>query len=596
MNRMLMHPFDPLLVMRKLKSLRRELLTQGPFVDKRVYVASGSTTQEVADALEVFLLNAGIRPVFMLGDYGLFYEDLAFENDALEKFNPDIVYIHSSFKNLIHIPSVQDSTEDVEAKLSNELDRYYKIWNTIEKRYNCLIIQNNFEPPPYRPLGNLEASHHSGLINFICKLNLKFADAAAERKELFINDLNYLASFHGVRNWFSQTSWYRSKHSVSLECIPYLAHNLSNIILSFCGKSKKALVLDLDNTLWGGVIGDDGLEKIEIGRGSPVAEAYLAFQQFIKELSDRGILLSIASKNELVNALEGLSHPSGVLKESNFVSIKANWLPKADNIQEISQEMNIFPDSLVFVDDNPAERESVRQFLPDVFVLEMSEDISDYIDILDKSGVFEPASVSNDDFIRNSSFKANVGRVALEKKSGNYKDYLRSLEMTAIIKDSEGEHLDRIVQLVNKTNQFNLTTRRYSSGEIEALIRSESHLVIYGSLDDKFGPSGLVSVMLCTITEDVIVIDNWVMSCRVFKRDMEYAMFDELVRIARSRGIRSIEGMFVLSAKNGVVSQLFRSLGFDLISDSNLADDRDRYEIKVHPLSTKNEVIKVKYD
>jgi len=596
MNRMLMHPFDPLLVMRKLKSLRRELLTQGPFVDKRVYVASGSTTQEVADALEVFLLNAGIRPVFMLGDYGLFYEDLAFENDALEKFNPDIVYIHSSFKNLIHIPSVQDSTEDVEAKLSNELDRYYKIWNTIEKRYNCLIIQNNFEPPPYRPLGNLEASHHSGLINFICKLNLKFADAAAERKELFINDLNYLASFHGVRNWFSQTSWYRSKHSVSLECIPYLAHNLSNIILSFCGKSKKALVLDLDNTLWGGVIGDDGLEKIEIGRGSPVAEAYLAFQQYIKELSDRGILLSIASKNELVNALEGLSHPSGVLKESNFVSIKANWLPKADNIQEISQEMNIFPDSLVFVDDNPAERESVRQFLPDVFVLEMSEDISDYIDILDKSGVFEPASVSNDDFIRNSSFKANVGRVALEKKSGNYKDYLRSLEMTAIIKDSEGEHLDRIVQLVNKTNQFNLTTRRYSSGEIEALIRSESHLVIYGSLDDKFGPSGLVSVMLCTITEDVIVIDNWVMSCRVFKRDMEYAMFDELVRIARSRGIRSIEGMFVLSAKNGVVSQLFRSLGFDLISDSNLADDRDRYEIKVHPLSTKNEVIKVKYD
>ena len=592
MKEILKYPFDSLDILRKHKSIKRQLIESTNLINKKVFVASGTTSDEVIKILEIFLLASGIRADILQGDYGVFYEDLAFENKQLAEFNPDIIYVHSSFKNIINAPEIGDDVELFYKKVDCEYERLKEIWTNVETNYKCQIIQNNFELPPARPLGNIESYHHNGMINFINNLNLKISNYAAQNENLYINDINYLSAWHGIENWFSYNDWYRSKHSVSIKYIPYLAHNLSNIINAIFGKSKKALVLDLDNTLWGGVIGDEGISGIKVGSNSPTSEAYLDFQKYVKKLHDRGVMLSVASKNDLSNALEGINYEEGCLNEKDFISIKANWENKSDNIEEIARELNVLADSLVFIDDNPAEREAVRRFLPEVVVPEMTNDISDYIDIVDKSGFFEILNISKDDLIRNSSLRANKQRVKYEKKAKNYDEYLSSLDMKAKIIISKGDNLERISQLINKTNQFNLTAIRYTSSEVENFMQSKNKLVIYGSLEDKFGNNGIVSVMVCTVTSE-IKIDNWVMSCRVFKRHMEYAMMDKLIEISKEINIHRLKGVYIPTQKNQFVKNLYEDLGFKLIAQPSQTSETFIHELDLKDYIMLNKTIEV---
>lgn len=593
MNDLLKYPFDSLEILRKYKSIRRTLIKNDNFIDVKIFVASGTTTDEIIKILEVFLLNAGLKPEFLQGNYGLFYEDLIFENKDLKDFNPDLIYVHTSFKNLKNIPKVSDNISDINQKLNDEFCNFKDIWEKIGENYGCPVIQNNFEMPPQRILGNLDSTHSNGLTNYINNLNVKFSRHANEDDNLYLNDINYLSAFHGIENWFSMKEWYRSKHSVSLRYIPYLSYNIANIISALYGKSKKGLVLDLDNTLWGGVIGDDGVSEIKIGNGSPVSEAYLDFQKYIKELHSRGIMLSIASKNDMKNALEGLNHPEGALSEKDFISIKANWSDKAGNIQEISKELNIHNDALVFIDDNPAERDLVKQFLPEINVLNVTDDISDYMDILDKSGFFEVTSISKDDINRNSTFEANKQRAKFEKKAVNYQEYLISLEMKSVIKESKGEQIERISQLINKTNQFNLTTFRHTAAEVTKFIESKDSIVIYGTLDDRFGENGIISVMVCNVFPEEIEIHIWVMSCRVFKRDMEFAMFDKLVDIAKKMNKKIIKGIFIPTKKNQLVSDLYETLGFTRTDSPKNRENETHYVVDTKNIKQKNQSIKI---
>ncbi len=589
----LIPPFDSLEILRKYKSIKRELVNKSDLIDVKIFIASGSTTDEIINILEIFLLNVGIKPIFLQGDYALFYEDLAFENKVLEDFKPDIIYIHTSFKNLKFLPIVSDDISNIKHKFEHELKRFEEIWTFISKRYECMIIQNNFDLPPNRALGNLDSSHPNGLINYINKLNTKFSQHANDNKNFFINDINYLSSLYGIENWFSQNEWHRSKHSVSLKHVPNLSYNLSIIVAALYGKTKKALVLDLDNTLWGGVIGDDGVSRIEIGNSSSISQAYLDFQKYIKELHSRGVMLSIASKNDIKNALDGLNHPEGSLKEKDFISIKANWSDKVKNIQEISKELNILNDALVFIDDNPVERDLVEKYLPDVNVLKISSDISDYIDILDRSGFFEVTTLSRDDINRNSTFESNKERAKFENKAVNYQEYLMSLDMKSSIKESKGEQLERIFQLVNKTNQFNLTTFRHTSSEVLKLVESEDNIVLYGNLEDRFGENGIISVIVSNLLPNEIEIHVWVMSCRVFKREMEFAMFDKLVDIAKKNKKEIIRGIYVPSAKNKLVSEFYDSLGFKKIESPKNRKNEIHYIIEVKNIKPLNKSIKI---
>lgn len=390
------------------------------------------------------------------------------------------------------------------------------------------------------------------------------------------------------------------KYALCVPAIPELAFNLSNIIKSVYGKNKKALALDLDNTLWGGVIGDDGVNGIEIGHETAEAEAFHAFQSYIKAHEDLGIVLAVNSKNDYENALAGLNHPEGVLRPDDFTVIKANWNTKAENIKEIAAELNILPDSIVFVDDNPAERAIVAEYGDGVCVPDPGTP-DEYIRRLDRGGYFEMTSFSADDLHRGEMYRANLQRAAAVQSFENYGDYLLSLNMTAEIRAFEDLYLARITQLTNKSNQFNVTTRRYTESEIAAIARDPSYITLYGKLADKFGDNGVVSVVIGKIRETAggvreLHLDLWLMSCRVLKRDMELAMLDTLVKKAVQRGITKIYGYYYPTAKNNMVKDLFARFGFGKI-DSDTENPGDTvWLLETAGYKEQNRVIRVESD
>ena len=588
MSNMFEYPLDGNKLLRKKKSLKKELLKKDQFLSKKIAILGGSTTNEVKNILDLFLLNEGIQAEFYESEYNKFYEDIMFGTE-LREFNPDIIYIHTTYRNLIHLPDIADSKEAVTEKLEEEFNYYQSLWDKIDADFNCTIIQNNFEFPRNRSLGNLDAVKHFGVTNFINRLNLKFAEYAQSNSQLLINDINYLSSWIGLEKWHDLSMWYSYKYAVSYDAIPSLAKNLSIIIKSIYGKTQKCLVLDLDNTMWGGVVGDDGVENIKIGKETPVAEAYTGFQEYVKELKARGITLAIASKNDHENAIAGLNHPEMILKEADFTNIKANWEPKSLNIEKIANEINIGLDSLVFIDDNPSEREIVSSQLQVVHVPNVGESVSEFIDHIDRNGYFEPTEILNDDLKRNKYYEENKKRQDVQAKFESYEDFLVSLDMVADIQGFKPTYLERITQLTNKTNQFNLTTKRYTFNEIEELSQSDSSICLYGRLKDKFGDNGLITVVTGTIKEDVLNIDLWLMSCRVLKRNMELAMLDALVEKCKEQNVQKIEAWYYKSPKNNMVKDHYRNLGFELVETDG---DDTKWELDVNAITEKkNEIV-----
>lgn len=580
------------------RKLKKTLSEQANLQEKRIAVLGGSTTNEILNQLELYLLNCGIRPVFYESDYNMFFEEIMFDNPRLDEFKPDLVYIHSTTNNIKMAPSIDSTDEEVDTILENTYSQFETLWNSIEAKYGCAVIQNNFDPPPYRPLGNLDGTDRRGLTCFTRELNFRFAKASRERTGLIIHDIDRLASEIGLNNWHDPSSWYAYKCIPGLKATPRLAKSLAGTIRALFGKASKCLVLDLDNTLWGGIIGDDGVEGIKLGRETAEASAYLAFQKYIKALKERGIILAVCSKNEKENAIKGLEHPDSALPPENFTIIRANWSPKSENIAAIAQAINIDADSLVFFDDNPAEREIVRQQIPETAVIEptteFASDVSAYIAALDRSGLFETVRISKEDLQRNEYYSANADRAELQLQYTDYGDYLDSLQMTAEIGFFAPQYLERITQLTNKTNQFNLTTIRYTLPEIQAATDDPNQLDLYGRLTDKFGNNGLVSVILGQQEGETLSISLWLMSCRVFKREMELTMFDALVAEAGKRGIKKIIGTYAPTPKNGFVSDFYETLGFTLLEQRE--NGKTVWEFPVDDdYSNQNTHIKVEY-
>ena len=586
------YPLDVTWILRKKKSIKNSLLLNGNFIEKNIAILGGSTTSEIKEILELFLLKNGIKPKFYESDYNKYYEDALFGVDELEKFNPDIIYIHTTNQNILSYPGPQDSSEDVEKLFNGEIQRYKSIWSSLSK-FDCAIIQNNFDYTDYRPLGNLDCYDVHGKTNFINMLNNEFSLNAREAKNLYINDINYLSSYIGLTYWFDRSLWYQAKYAISMESIPELAFNISKIISSIFGKSKKCLVLDLDNTCWGGVIGDDGLDRIHIGTETAISESYTIFQKYVKELKDRGVTLAICSKNDFENAKEGFSHPESILKFDDFTSFKANWNPKNQNILDIAKSINIGVDSLVFIDDNPVERDIVFSQIPSVSVPNVGSDVVEFIAHIDRNGYFEPISIADDDINRSQYYKDNKKRINKQAMFKSYDEFLVSLDMTAEIKSFSSVYLDRITQLINKTNQFNLTTKRYTAGEIENISTSDEHIKIYGKLTDKYGDNGLIAVSIGRVENRTCHIDLWLMSCRVLKRDMEFAMLDELVSKCKDQDVSEIIGYYYKSAKNSIFSDLYEKFGFNLI-EQNDEDTVWRLDIKNYEI--KNKFIGVEND
>jgi FkbH-like protein len=548
----------PELLRKRTGQIRR--LNEAASLEVRVAFLGGATTQELGSWLEFFVGQHGIRAVGLHGDFGRYFEEATMDAARLEQFAAQVVFLNLGARDLVTPLPPTATAADLEQAVATSIGRVRRVCDAID-RLGALTIIPTIVPPPLHAMGNLSAAIPGGTGLYAAHLNIKLAELAQERSRVRLLDTQAVLS-SCTEAWYSAERWFRYKIWRSGEAEMRMASSLASIIAAIFGRTRKMLVLDLDNTLWGGVIGDDGLDRLVLGRETPKGEAFTAFQEYCKALQRRGVLLAVCSKNDDAVARSGFDHPDSVLKLTDFAAFRANWEPKSDNLLSIAAELNLGIDSFVFIDDNPAERHLVSQQLPAVAVPDVGNDPAEYCRIIEEGRYFEPISISNEDVQRAAMYAANSVRSTAEAAFASYDDYLQSLEMVAEIDAFQPVYIERIAQLINKTNQFNLTTRRYTLAEVQELSQRPDHITLYGRLADRFGDNGLVSVIIGRVVERTLYVDLWLMSCRVLKRGFEQAMFDALVDRARQLGCTDLVGTYIPTAKNGMVAGHYAAFGF----------------------------------
>lgn len=424
------------------------------------------------------------------------------------------------------------------------------------------VILQTISPPAETLLGGYDALLPGSLAAQIAELNRGLVQRCRQTSSPLL-DVAAMASRVGLTNWHDPIAWNLAKQPVAHNLIPYFADSLCRLIAAMRGKSRKALVLDLDNTLWAGVIGDDGMAGINIAQGDATGEAHLALQRYALALRDCGVVLAVSSKNTDVIARQVFrEHPDMLLREEHIAVFQANWNDKASNIEAIAQTLNIGLDALVFVDDNPAERALVRQRLPQVAVPELPEDPAFYVRTIAAAGYFEAVGFADEDRKRAQFYTDNAKRVELQSSIGSIDDYLRSLNMKISFSAFDAGGRARIAQLINKSNQFNLTTRRYTEAEIDAMIGDENAFTMQIRLEDVFGDNGMISTIICRAVGDDWEIDTWLMSCRVLGRKVEEAALQQLIHFGKMRGIKRLMGLYRPTERNIIVAEHYAKLGF----------------------------------
>lgn len=536
----------------------------------RVAILGGFTTRDIRNSLELFLLNYGIKPTIWESEYDQWYEEGTFPSEELNSFHPDHVWVCTGLQNIRDRPCISDSRERIAEKLDEELSRVQAVLSNLTCLYDCHVLVNNLVLPSWRLLGNSDGTDYRGFTNFVRRFNGRLADWVEEQSDVHIVDAEWISSVVGLDRWESPGAWYLYKCAVAPQSAPFLAFEAAKVMKSLLGKNRKVLDLDLDDTLWGGIIGDDGPENIEVGYETPRAEAFAAFQEYLVAQKDIGVLLAVNSKNDREVALKGLSRADAPLSVADLSDFVANWEPKSHNLRETAARLALLPDSFVFVDDNPRERAEVEGAVPGVACPEIGP-VEDSIRILDRSGFFEITSLSEDDANRSKMYLDNALRNQSRAQFKSYEDYLQSLAMEAEIADFAPQWYERIAQLTNKSNQFNLTTLRMTRADVAKAAQSSSCITLYGRLRDRFGDSGLVSVIVGHIPageSQVLEIDEWLMSCRVLRKGMEFAMADALETRCRDLGIKLLRGTFLPTKKNSMVRDLYERLGYSKRSET----------------------------
>lgn len=544
----------------------------------RLAVLGGFTTSHLTSFLDLFLFAGGVDVEISEADYGVFRQEILDPDSRLHQFRPAVVYLAVSRHDLGHQPNLADAPETVAQAVEAEVSEWRSLWHVAHERLGCQIIQDNFELPYWRTLSNYELRHPASLGRFVEQVNRELLAQAPPF--VTIHDVYSLASLVGLWNWGDERFFHLAKLRCAPEHLVPYAHRVASLVRAHLGLSKKCLVLDLDNTLWGGVIGDDGLGGIALGQGDPVGEAYLDFQRYVKSLRDRGVILAVCSKNEETNAREPFEkHPEMVLRPKDISCFVANWDDKASNLKRIAEELNVGLNSLVFVDDNPAERALVRDFLPEVAVPEMPADPADYVRELDSHGYFQVVALSEEDFQRTEYYQADARRKQALGGHADLGEFLRTLDMRAQIGPVSEADFERTVQLIGKSNQFNLTTRRHSAADVLGMMQREEWITRVVKLADRFGDNGLISVLLAHQEGDTLEIDTWLMSCRVLKRGVEQFLLNHLVDAARQRGVRTLLGEYIPTAKNKLVRDHYQNLGFTLTQNGEEGHTRWRLNL-----------------
>ena len=541
----------------------------------RLAVLASSTVDHLLPALRVGGLRRGLWVDTYTPHYGQYAQDLMDPNSDLYRFRPSSVLFAMDSHHLVQgIPE----GGDVGAWAEQVVGRLADQWATAKQAFGCQVIQHAPLPIFLSLIGEndhrLAWSRNAALRRLTSLLRDRADEAGVD-----LLSLDDWAGRDGIGAWYDPALWHRAKQEIHPTAAPLYGDLVGRLLAAAQGRSFKCLVLDLDNTLWGGVIGDDGLAGIKLGQGSAAGEAYAAFQHYARDLGRRGIILAVCSKNDEANALEPFAkHPEMVLQRDNLACFVANWTDKATNLREIANRLNIGIDSLVFADDNPAERAIVRRELPMVAVPELPEDPTLYGACLADGGYFEALRITADDLSRAGQYQDNVRRETMAATATDLPSYLRSLQMRAIWNRFDPVGHARIVQLINKTNQFNLTTQRVSEDDITALMHDPLALSLQLRLLDQFGDNGIVAIIAGLLDGDAVRLDIWLMSCRVLGRSLEEETLNLVAAEALRLGARRLIGLYIPSAKNGMVREHYAKLGFTRTSES---DGRTEWELSL---------------
>lgn len=523
-----------------------------------------------SSALLVPLLRVGcfrdrIAVEIYEGEYDAWQQEILDPASGLYAFEPDAVLLLTHWRDA-ELPAFAD---DPAAAVDEAVARVAGLWSTLRERCASTILAQGFDLPAGDPYGRLGTALPGGRGAMLRAINARLAREAGG--EILLLDLEAIAGEVGRSDWSDARRWHSARQHPGSRALVALVEHQLGLLRASLGLSRKVAVLDLDNTLWGGVVGEDGLDGIQLGPPSAAGEAYQTFQRYLRELHRRGVLLAVCSKNNPEDAREPFErHPETVLRLDDFVVFEANWEDKAANLRVISDKLSLGLDSFVFLDDNPVERAWVRDQHPDVLVPELPEDPADFVAELERGRPFEAVALSDEDRGRHESYRAEVGRQELRSQAGSLEGFLEGLQMVAHAGPFDDVNLPRIAQLVNKTNQFNVATRRYSEAQLRSQAEDPTWWTCWFRLADRFRDSGLIGVLTAHARPgdaEALEIDNWLMSCRVLGRQMEHFMLRTLLEHCAAGGIRRLYGTYAPTAKNAQVADLLERFGFRLHSD-----------------------------
>jgi FkbH-like protein len=561
----------------------------------RLAILGSSTVTHLQAGLRVAALRRGLWLTSYETEYGQYFQELLDRESGLHAFRPNAVLFALDAHHLTQGADAGLSVAEAEALIEEKLQKITECWRLARAAFGATILQQAVLPVPPVMLGSNEHRLPGSPDRLVGVLNTRLR-AAADAFGAQIVALDERAAQDGVRSWHDPVLWHRAKQEVTPAATPLYGDLVVRILAAQQGRSFKCLVLDLDNTLWGGVIGDDGLEGIVLGQGSAQGEAFIAFQNYARQLTRRGIILAVCSKNDEANAWSPFDqHPEMLLKRQDIASFVANWTDKPSNIRAIAAELNIGLDSLVFVDDNPFERNLVRRELPMVAVPEVGDDPAFYAQFVADAGYFEALSVTAEDRERSAQYQANRERESLKATATDLPSYLRSLEMAMQWRRFDKIGLNRIVQLINKTNQFNLMTRRYTEDDVLAVMNDPKAFGLQLRLLDRFGDNGIIAIVIGKMNgEPEVEIDTWLMSCRVLGRQVEEATLNLIAAEAQRLGAEKLVGEYRPTAKNGMVKDHYRKLGFNDIKPTPEGGSRATLDLRqFSPYETFMQIVEV---
>jgi FkbH-like protein len=556
-------------------------------LEKKIKVAimSSFTLNGLDETIRVMCSELDTRCQSYVSGYNQYNQELLDPKSDLYNFSPDITFLILDIRNFLgdvfHFP-YNLSDKDRRILVKEKTEELKKLLTIFEENSKSKLVISNFNIPSYSPNGIIETRSEFGFHEMIEEINKSLRDICKKKNSVYMYDFNNFVSKHGEKTVFDYRQFHVGDIQIIYNLIPFLANNLMSYIKPILGKNRKCIVLDLDNTLWGGVVGEDGFDGVELGH-TPRGKAFVEFQKELLALWNQGIILAVNSKNNFEDAIKVIrEHPDMILHEKNFASIQINWNDKAQNMKQISNEINIGLDSIVFFDDDKINQERIKQEFPQILVIDMSGDPSNFVSILKEINDFNVLHRTIEDTKRGEMYAQQRERKSLENSVSNLDDFLKQLDIKIKIKKSNKFLIPRISQLTLKTNQFNLTTKRYQEEDIDDLSNNENFEVGCAQVLDKFGDNGITGVYIVEKNKNFWMLDTFLLSCRIMGRGIEDAILIEIVKKAKENGIDEIRANFIPTEKNKPSENFLSDFGFKKNGEQWIYDLNNETKISNH--------------